>query len=104
MIDDGCIPVWVHRISYRGGRVAIGYGETPGGEAVTFATGPRALLAIAEALEYGDGPVLADVAAWSIVGRPVRDALRPRAPIVGRTADGAEQAVLAFLSGGDTSP
>ncbi len=69
-MDDAMIPVWVDRVDYQGGTVAFGYGRTDGGEPVEFCGEPRALHPIAEALETRHEPVLAVVAAGSIIRRP----------------------------------
>lgn len=69
MIDDDTIPVWVDRVEPQG-TIAFGFGETPAGERVQFAADHRAVMAIEEALRYDDGPVLAAVPTWSLIGRP----------------------------------
>jgi hypothetical protein len=77
MIESTTIPVWVTSVEYRGGAVAYGRGETEDGDRVGFAGEPRALWAIAEALDAGDGPVLAAIPTWwSIIPHPFR-ARRP---------------------------
>jgi hypothetical protein len=58
------IPVWVTSVSYLGGPVAHGRGETEDGDAVDFAGEPRALWAVSEALDAGDGPILVAIPTW----------------------------------------
>ncbi len=71
MIDCSTVPVWVTEVRYTGGAVAYGRGETEEGDRVEFAGEPRALSAIVEALDAGDGPVLAAIPTWwSIIRRP----------------------------------
>ena len=70
MMDDERVPVWCDRVDYTGGTVAFGYGETEDGERVQWAGEPRAMYAIEEALENGDGPVLAAVPTWCMIRRP----------------------------------
>jgi hypothetical protein len=96
--DDENVAVWVTEVRYTGGTVAYGRGEDEDGERVDFWGEPRALHAIAEALENGDGPVLAAVPTWAMHRLPVH--LRPgeRAAIVEAVADATERAVLAALS------
>ncbi len=73
MIDSRTIPVWVTSVHYAGGAVAFGRGETEDGEAVGFMVEPRAVWAISEALDAGDGPVLTAIPTWwSLVRRPFR--------------------------------
>jgi hypothetical protein len=73
MIDSHTIPVWVTSVDYPGGAVAYGRGETEDGDDVDFAVEPRALWAICEALDAGDGPVLVAIPTWwSIIRRPSR--------------------------------
>ncbi len=73
MTDAHTIPVWVSSVDYPGGAVAYGRGETENGDGVEFAVEPRALWAISEALDAGDGPVLAAIPTWwSIIRRPSR--------------------------------
>lgn len=66
-MDDDVIQVYVTRVTYTGGTVAYAEGVTVDGHPVDFAAEPRALFAIAEALDYGEGPVLADVPTWAIL-------------------------------------
>ena len=54
MATRDTIPVWVTSVSYLGGPVAHGRGETEDGDAVDFAGEPRALWAVSEALDAGD--------------------------------------------------
>jgi len=63
-IEGTTIPVWVTSVDYAGGGVAHGRGKTPDGISVDFAGEPRALWAISEALDAGDGPVLAAIPTW----------------------------------------
>lgn len=71
MIESATVPVWVTSVDYVGGSVAYGRGETEDGARVDFASEPRALWAISEALDAGDGPVLAAIPTWwSIIQRP----------------------------------
>lgn len=70
MIDCGTIPVWVTEVRYTGGAVAYGRGETEDGSRVEFAHEPRALHAVAEAIENGDGPVLTAVPTWTLTRHP----------------------------------
>jgi hypothetical protein len=71
MIESTTIRVWVTSVDYVGGAVAYGRGETEDGTRVDFAGEPRALWAISEALDAGDGPVLAAIPTWwSIIQRP----------------------------------
>ena len=73
MIDSHTIPVWVTSVDYPGGAVAYGRGETEDGDGVDFAVEPRVLWAISEALDAGDGPVLAVIPTWwGITWRPSR--------------------------------
>jgi hypothetical protein len=71
------IAVWVTSVSYLGGPVAHGRGETEDGEAIDFAVEPRALWAVSEALDAGDGPVLLAVPPW---WGPSRRPPRPTTP------------------------
>lgn len=73
MIETTTIPVWVTSVDYQGGAIAYGRGETEDGERVDFAGEPRALWAVSEALDAGDGPVLTDIPTWwSFIKRPFR--------------------------------
>jgi hypothetical protein len=64
MTERDTIPVWVTSVSYLGGPVAHGFGETEDGAPVDFTVEPRALWAVAEALDAGDGPVLLAIPSW----------------------------------------
>jgi hypothetical protein len=64
MPERDTISVWVTSVSYLGGPVAHGKGETEDGEAIEFAGEPRALCAVSEALDAGDGPILVPIPTW----------------------------------------
>ena len=64
MIESSPIPVWVTAVDYKGGAVAHGRGFTEVGDRVEFAVEPRALWAISEALDAGDGPVMLAIPTW----------------------------------------
>jgi len=71
MSERDTIPVWVTSVNYLGGPVAHGRGETEDGAPIDFAVEPRALWAVSEALDAGDGPVLVAIPTWwSISRRP----------------------------------
>ena len=64
MAPNETIRVWVTSVDYHGGPVAVGRGETDDAGSVEFIAEPRALWAISEALDAGDGPVLAAIPTW----------------------------------------
>jgi hypothetical protein len=73
MSERDTIPVWVTSVSYIGGPVAHGRGETEDGDGIDFAGEPRALWAVSEALDAGDGPILVAIPTWwSLSLRPSR--------------------------------
>ena len=73
MPERDTIPVWVTSVNYQGGLVALGRGETEDGDRADFAGEPRALWAVSEAIDAGDGPVLVAIPTWwSISRRPSR--------------------------------
>lgn len=73
MSERDTIPVWVTSVSYQGGPFAYGRGETEDGDAIDFASEPRALWAVSEALDAGDGPILVAIPTWwSLSRRPFR--------------------------------
>lgn len=62
--------VEVIAIRYQGGTVAEGFGtDMDTGRPVRFAGDWRPMVAIAEAVQAGDEPVLADVPDWAILAR-----------------------------------
>ncbi len=63
------VSVWVTSVDYHGGALAHGRGETEDGGRIEFACEPRVLWAISEALEAGDGPVLAAIPTWWSISR-----------------------------------
>ena len=68
MIAGDTVSVWITSVDYHGGAVAHGRGETEDGSRLEFACEPRALWAISEALDAGDGPVLAAIPTWWSIG------------------------------------
>jgi hypothetical protein len=72
MVEQDTIAVWVTSVYYHGGPVAHGQGETENGDGVAFAGEPRALWAVSEALDAGDGPVLMAIPTWWSISRPSR--------------------------------
>ena len=73
MSERDTIPVWVTSVNYPGGPVAHGRGETEDGDPIDFAGEPRALWAVSEAIDAGDGPVLVAIPTWwSLILRPSR--------------------------------
>ena len=79
MDERNTIAVWVTSVDYHGGPVAHGRGETEDGVGVAFAGEPRALWAVAEALDAGDGPVLMAIPTWWRISRLPSRATLPAA-------------------------